>query len=1103
MSLPAPAPLAPATSRPPAPPPWAYLAAALAYFAVARFGLWSATLADPFSPIWLGTGLSIWLTIRFGPRILFAVAVGEFAANGLSNVPSPRALATLALATMAAGNILTAYFGAWLWQRGRYWREHLDDFSEPVCCLVTALAAPLVSATVGVSAVVWGGGELLGETGSLWITWWLGDAIGALFFLPLLLAAPALGQRLRQVTTRDAIRGAFLFGLSAVVATGIFGRSDGGYFLFALFPLLLLATVWFDAPGARLLALILAVTGTLATARGHGPFATGHLWEDLRTVQAFLSAAAVIALLLPGIHHRKNLLQPLPLTLLLGGWALGGLGFSRLLVEQARSNATAVAQLADDAEDLIARKLTTYIEVLRRAESFVLGAQTVSHRNWHTFAQSLQLSVNYPGLSAVGIVYPVTPEETEKFLARVRADGAPDFALHALPGATLPATGQHLVLTLIEPTSLTEANAGVDLASNPVRLRALEAARDTGRPQIALRTDRRGFVLYLPVYDHTAPQATVTERRAALKAWINAPFLFAPFLKGVLGTRNNQLDFHLYEAGPLDAAHLISDSDSMGREATLKDAALIHSRTLYGQDFTFAWFHAPFLQPMAPIWLGWGYAVGIVGLAGWVLTLQTARAQAENLVDKRTAALRQSEERFELANQAAFNVIWDHDLQTGRIWWNEHLQEIYGYSQQEMSHVPEYWRSLIHPDDRARVNASLSAALTSPGNSWASSYRFLRKDGSYAFVNDRALIVRDPGGRPVRLIGAIDDLTAQRHGESALRQSEGRLRALFNAIPDLIFESELNGTIHVVHSSDPTLLAAPRETMLHHNISEVLPAALATTMLAALAETLSTGKQQVLNYALTVPTGEKYFEARIAQCTTDSLLVIIRDITEQKQAAITLQSSLHEKTLLLQDKTALLKEVHHRVKNNLQVITSLLRLESHRHAELSIKSVLMDMQGRIRTMAHLHETLYQTGTFATVDLGAYLRTIITESFRMLNTQPGLVRLVLELACTPVTMEQATPCGLLVNELISNCLKHGFPGGRGGEVRVELQCVAGGPQVCLRVSDTGVGLPPDFAAKRGQSLGLQLVSDLCEQLHGQLAIGPEPAAVFAVTFTPAG
>jgi two-component sensor histidine kinase len=194
----------------------------------------------------------------------------------------------------------------------------------------------------------------------------------------------------------------------------------------------------------------------------------------------------------------------------------------------------------------------------------------------------------------------------------------------------------------------------------------------------------------------------------------------------------------------------------------------------------------------------------------------------------------------------------------------------------------------------------------------------------------------------------------------------------------------------------------------------------------------------------------------------------------------------------------LLNEVHHRVKNNLQVVTSLLRLEAGRADNEHTQSVLVEMQGRIRSMAMVHEALYRSGTFASVDLHSYIQQVATAAFRAQVRNTGAVRLVLNLEPVRASLDQATPCGLLVNELVSNCLKHAFAPGAHGEVQIALQ-PATPPLWCLRVSDTGVGLPGDFEARRAQSLGLQLVSDLAGQLHGTLTVEAGPGASFCVCF----
>lgn len=174
-------------------------------------------------------------------------------------------------------------------------------------------------------------------------------------------------------------------------------------------------------------------------------------------------------------------------------------------------------------------------------------------------------------------------------------------------------------------------------------------------------------------------------------------------------------------------------------------------------------------------------------------------------------------------------------------------------------------------------------------------------------------------------------------------------------------------------------------------------------------------------------------------------------------------------------------------------------MEASRSALPEVKFALNAMRTRVRSMALLHESLYQSGIFASIDLGAYISLLASQSFDALREQSSPVKLRLDMASVQVGIEQATPVGLLVNELISNSLKHGFPNGLPGEVRIELQPVDGSSQWRLQVSDTGVGLPTDFDANRLTSMGLQLVFGLATQMDGVLEIGPGPGAVFFVEF----
>ena len=204
----------------------------------------------------------------------------------------------------------------------------------------------------------------------------------------------------------------------------------------------------------------------------------------------------------------------------------------------------------------------------------------------------------------------------------------------------------------------------------------------------------------------------------------------------------------------------------------------------------------------------------------------------------------------------------------------------------------------------------------------------------------------------------------------------------------------------------------------------------------------------------------------------------------------------------VRDKEALLRELHHRVKNNLQVITSMVRLESSRSIDAPVKAVLRDMGNRILSMALLHEMLCRSGDLAEVDLSVYLAQLSTQLIRTQAPSSGRITLRLNLAPASVGLDDAINCGLLVNELVANAINHAFADGRSGEVTVSSQLVAAGQGLRITVADTGIGLPADFESRRATSLGLQFVSDLARQLRGTVEIGPGPGARFALVFTPA-
>jgi two-component sensor histidine kinase len=206
-----------------------------------------------------------------------------------------------------------------------------------------------------------------------------------------------------------------------------------------------------------------------------------------------------------------------------------------------------------------------------------------------------------------------------------------------------------------------------------------------------------------------------------------------------------------------------------------------------------------------------------------------------------------------------------------------------------------------------------------------------------------------------------------------------------------------------------------------------------------------------------------------------------------------LKHAQEEQRRSLQEKEILLKEVHHRVKNSLQVICSLLSMQLANSPD-SFSSPLNDAYSRIQAMALIHEEIYQSDTLAHLDLSTYIEVLSARLFDVYCIDQSRIRLELSLEPVQMTLDDAIPCGLVLNELLSNSLKHAFPGGRGGVIRISLKSIEGG-RVELQVADNGIGLPVDFRMDETKSLGLQVVQVLIAQLGADLFVSGDAGATF--------
>jgi len=219
--------------------------------------------------------------------------------------------------------------------------------------------------------------------------------------------------------------------------------------------------------------------------------------------------------------------------------------------------------------------------------------------------------------------------------------------------------------------------------------------------------------------------------------------------------------------------------------------------------------------------------------------------------------------------------------------------------------------------------------------------------------------------------------------------------------------------------------------------------------------------------------------------------VILRDVTDRVVAEEKIRTSLREKE-------ALLKEIHHRVKNNLQVVSSLLGLQSRVVTDEQTRKMFQESQNRIHSMALLHESLYQSSNLSKIDFPVYIRQLAAHLFHSYGVGPERIHLRTDLDKLYLNLDAAVPCGLIINELISNSLKYAFPDGRTGEIRVELHEYSD-QMARLIVADDGVGLSSDIDWETARTLGLRLVRTLAEQLGARIELKTNAGTEVQLTF----
>ena len=439
--------------------------------------------------------------------------------------------------------------------------------------------------------------------------------------------------------------------------------------------------------------------------------------------------------------------------------------------------------------------------------------------------------------------------------------------------------------------------------------------------------------------------------------------------------------------------------------------------------------------------------------------------------------------------------------------WNAGAVLIFHYTAQEVLGQPA--AILFTPEDRELGEPEKELALAREKGRAQSERWHQQKNGALLWASGSLRAVNDEQGRLCGYLKIIQDLTHRRVLEEQLQESRHQFELFTESVTDYaLVRVDVNGVICSWNSGAQRTFGYSEDEIVGLSMERLATAEDQVSGFSRLhlQKASLEGRAEETRW-LVRKNGQRFWARwvttpiRTGSGGLYGFAKVLRDETERRNAEDRLRASLAEREVLLQ-------EIHHRVKNNLQVIISLLNLQGGQVSDPQVQSMFAETENRVRAIAGIHEMLYSSSDLASIDFGAYLQQLVHDLLNFYSAVRHRVHLRMDVEDVIVDIRQAIPLGLILNELVTNCLKHAFQAGQSGCISVRLRYVRGnadgdahGTEVGaeLSVSDDGKGLPDGFHPELSKGMGARLVQILVRQLHGRLAFQSGKGTNFCIAF----